>query len=458
MKNPNKKLIIVLLLFAFLTTTGAKCGSLPAGMIKEGPPKTITLKYWKVFDESDNTQDLINDYQRNNPHVSIQYENFRYDEYEEQLLNAMAEDRGPDIFSIQTTWLRKYQSKLQVMPPQLRLLTAVQQGTIQKKTYTKEYFKKTLTTRDIATLFPDVVSDNQLINGQIYGLPLSIDTMALFYNKDLLNNAGISTPPATWDQFLTQIAKLTKIDPQNNIIQAGAAIGTANNVNRSFDLLSLLMMQAGTPMTDSQGNPTFNTNPPNYTEIDPPAVTALNFYNRFAVPSNEAYTWNDSMPNSKQAFIQGLTAFYFGYAYDIPNIKAQAPKLNFDVAPMPQLGEPMINYANYWAETVSKKSANQNEAWDFIIFSATNLDANKKYISKSQKPVALRSLIEWQQDDLVLKPFVGQILTAKSWYKGKDPQAAEKIFISLINDNLSGAYKTIELVSQAVGKISQTLR
>ncbi|MCX6744579.1 MAG: extracellular solute-binding protein, partial [Candidatus Parcubacteria bacterium] len=442
----------------FLATTGAKCGSLPAGVVKEGSPKPITLKYWKVFEESDNISELIAEYQKINPYVSIQYENFRYDEYEDKVINALAEDRGPDIFSIQTTWMRKYQSKIQPMPAQLKLFTSVQMGTIQKQTYTKEITKKTLTTRDLNTLFPEVVVDNQLIGGQVYGLPLSIDTLALFYNKDLLNNAGITAPPTSWDQLLVQVGKLTKRDPQKDIIQAGVALGTADNVTRAGDILSLLMMQVGAPMTDINGYPTLSTKPLGYAGEDTPAVSALNFYNRFAVPSNEVYSWNESMPNSKQAFIQGLTAFYFGYAYDIPTIKTQAPKLNFEVSAMPQLSQPSINFANYWAETVSKKSQYQNEAWDFILFITTNQEINKKYVTKSQKPVALRALIEWQQDDVVLAPFVGQILTARSWYKGKNPQAADTILNSMITDNLTGAYKTLDLVSQANSKLGMTMQ
>ena len=32
-----------------------------------------------------------------------------------------------------------------------------------------------------------------------HALPLSIDTLAMIYNKDLFNTAGIATVPATWE-------------------------------------------------------------------------------------------------------------------------------------------------------------------------------------------------------------------------------------------------------------------
>jgi len=460
MLNSNKKLLTTLLVFAFLTTTGARCGTLPGGAIKEGKPDPVTLNYWKVYDEKSNFSDLLNLYQKQNPHVSINYKTFTAAEYENELINALAEDRGPDIFSIPTTWMQKYAPKIEPLPDKITTYSAFESGTIQKNTYTKANTKNTLTLRNIKELYPDVVYDNQVINNKIYGLPLSLDTLALFYNRDLLNNAGITAPPTTWDEFVAQVGRLTKKDADGNIISAGAALGTAYNVNRATDILSLLIMQSGAPMTDSRGNAIFNKNPASYSGQGLLSASALNFYNSFASPSTEVYTWDNEMTNSLQAFMESRTAFYLGYAYDIPVIKTQAPKLNFDIAPIPQQSSTPINFANYWVETVSKKSKHLNEAWDFVMFMAANADNNKLYITKAQKPVALKPLIDWQKEQKgvnLLMPFVDQILTAKSWYKGKDAPAAENILKTLINNNLLGVDKTEKLISNAVTQINQTM-
>jgi multiple sugar transport system substrate-binding protein len=281
--------------------------------------------------------------------------------------------------------------------------------------------------------------------------------LALFYNRDLLNNAGISTPPKDWKEFSDDVIKITKQDSKGNIIQAGAAIGTADNVARSMDILSLIMMQNGTQMTDANGYPTFNLLPQNLTRQTLPAVEALNYYTSFASPSTQAYTWNTNMPNSLESFMSGKTAFYFGYAYNIPTIKTQAPKLNFEISTVPQIpGGNAINFANYWAETVSKKSQHANEAWDFILFIAANKDNNKIFLDQSKKPTALRELISGQLDDLELSAFANQILTAKSWYKGKNAITAEEIFKQMIRDNLQGALPTEQIISLGVQKVNQT--
>jgi multiple sugar transport system substrate-binding protein len=454
MKKVSKIISVLAIIFLVLILTGFKCGGPPAGLIP-GKPQPITLNYWRVYGESSNLQDLIALYQQQHPQVTINYRNFTPEEYEDELLNALAEDRGPDIFSIQTTWLRKYQSKILPLPPTLTIPYQVESGTIKKETYTQMRTQKTISLLDLRNLFPDVVTDNQVINGQIYGLPLSIDTLALYYNRDLLNNAGISSPPKTWDEFREDVIKLTKQDTKGNIIQAGAAIGTADNVVRSSDILGLLMMQNGTPMTNEQGYATFNQVPQGYGRAGSPGLEALNFYTSFASPATQAYTWNSKMPSSLESFENGKTAFFFGYAYQIPIIKTQAPKLNFEIAPVPQISNP-INFANYWVETVSKKSAHQNEAWDFILFITTNKNNNKIFLSKAHLPTALRELISSQLDDLELSAFASQILTAKSWYKGKNAQAAEQIFKDMINQNLEGAMPAEQIINLAVSKINQT--
>jgi len=73
------------------------------------------------------------------------------------------------------------------------------------------------------------------------------------------NTAGISQSPKTWEEFLAVVEKTIIKDDRDNIIQAGAALGTARNINRSTDILSLLMIQSGAQMIDSNNaKATFN--------------------------------------------------------------------------------------------------------------------------------------------------------------------------------------------------------
>jgi hypothetical protein len=62
-----------------------------------------------------------------------------------------------------------------------------------------------------------------------------------------------------------------------------------------------------------------------------PTESVLDFYTSFANPSKSLYSWNRSLPNSENAFLNGDLAFYFGYASEIKRIQDKNPNLNFDV-------------------------------------------------------------------------------------------------------------------------------
>jgi len=157
-------------------------------------------------------------------------------------------------------------------------------------------------------------------------------------------------------------------------------------------------------------------------------------------------------------FIQGKLAMMFGYSYMLPDIQARAPKLNFAITKLPQIegNSQSVNYADYWVEAVSKKSAHIPEAWDFIQFMA-KADQARTYLNKTKKPAALRSLIEEQIEGQTISEFAKQVLTAKSWYKGADANAAESIMKEMIDKALTGQEQLTDIINAGASKIQQTI-
>ncbi|MEI8342727.1 MAG: extracellular solute-binding protein, partial [Verrucomicrobiota bacterium] len=279
------------------------------------------------------------------------------------------------------------------------------------------------------------------------------------YNKDLFSAAGIADPPKDWDTFSKDSAKLTKLSTEGAVLQSGAAMGTSANIDRSVDILSLLMMQSGAQMTDEFGAATFQDMPAGMTAVNPPALTAVRFYTDFANPTRTVYTWSPTMPNSFEAFATGKTAMMIGYNYHLPLIKARAPKLNFDVSNVPQLQEHGgINFANYWLYTVAKKSKNPDGAWSFIQF-LTNPQYVGAYLKATNKPPALKALAVLDSDDPYLPFWNSQILSARSWYRGVNPVAAEDVMKTLIDTYLTGGFTDLlEPINLASEKVTQTIR
>lgn len=453
----NKKLVALALLFIFIITSGFGCKTVSQETKKAMEP--ITLEYWRVFDGPDAFQEIIDQYKVLHPNININYRKLRIEEYEKELVNAMAEDRGPDIFTIHNTWVKKYENKIAPLPTQTTMVYQVKKTGIKEEIVPEIRTSKSLTPSDVRTRFVDVVAKDTILSDKIYGLPLSVDTLALFYNKDLFNSAGIANPPQFWDQVFQQdVKKLTKQDPKRQIIQSGVALGASKNIDRFSDILMVLMMQNGSKVLDN-GAVVFNSIPENLVASGyKPGLGALVFYTDFSNPIKEVYSWNDTLPNSLEMFTSGNLAMTFGYSYDLPTIKARAPKMNFAVVKLPQIsGNPEVNFANYWLETVSKKSKHQNEAWDFVQF-ATKQEQAKTYLTKTKKPTALRLLIDEQKNDPELAPFAEQVLTAKSWYQGKNPQAAEKAIGEMIDNTIKNYGQAQEILEFCANQIQQTIQ
>src|SRR3989338_5477688 len=186
--------------------------------------------------------------------------------------------------------------------------------------------------------YVQAVKNDVVRGGAVFGLPLSMDTLAIYYNKDLLDRAGVPEPPKNWDEFQEAVKKITKYDKRSGVIvQAGAALGTGNNIPNSDDLLYMLFKQSGVEFVDRGGRAVFNIVPRDARGEETPAMKVMSFYSDFADASRDTYSWNETMPNALDSFTNGSVAFFFGYSYHYPVIKARAPQLNFRAMTLLQL-------------------------------------------------------------------------------------------------------------------------
>ncbi|MBU1130879.1 extracellular solute-binding protein [Patescibacteria group bacterium] len=451
------KFLVLILTGILLITSGFSCKLFPSKQASVSLTQTINLEYWGVWDESADLQPIINDFKNQHPNINITYRKFRYQEYEQKLLEAWAEDRGPDLYSIPVEWLKKYQNRITPQPAKVQLAFQEVKKTLGKteiSTIVRQI--PAFTSYDIKNQFVDTVYNDVIIDGQIYGLPLSVDNLALFYNRDLLDAAGIATPPTNWTEVKEAVKKTTILNSQNNIIQAGIALGTAENIPRAVDIVSLLMMQNGAQMM--KGNSVSFQEGESSGFI--PGLEALKFYIDFADPIKEVYCWHENMPNALDAFIEGKVAMVYGYSYQLPVIKGRSPKLDIGIAPMTQIqgSNASINYANYWVTTVSHKVKNVDAGWGFLNFAARDIEV-KKYLETTQRPAALRTVINQQKTDPELAVFAEQALTATHWYNGSDALKMEEIFLKMIEDfpQATTPEGLINIMTNAAQQINLTL-
>ena len=426
----NKKLMVILvsgiaiLVFLTLILILRSIGG-PSG-------QKIVLEFWGVFDDRTDFDKVIGDFQNQNPNIVVAYRQFSFEDYEKEVINSLAGDTGPNVLMIHNTWLSKHKDKLTSLPASIPGLD-----------------QPLMTFRDFQDQFVEVAVEDLTADGQIYALPLYTDTLALYYNRDLFNNAGITLPPKNWEEFNDAVERLTKLDASGNIIQAGAAIGASGNINRSIDILMALMLQSGVRMTDVNDTSATFSRPVNNTPV---GEVALRYYTDFASPSIKTYTWNNAQPYSIDAFVNGRVAMMFNYSHQADVLNQKAARLNYAIAPMPQISETDTkNYANYWAVAVPRNQ-NSNEAWRFASFLVSRKSASS-YLAETMRPSARRDIIDLQKNDLRLGIFANQALTARSWHQ-IDNSAIELIVAEMIDDVNFGRLSVRDALQSAEAEVN----
>jgi len=441
--NKGLSKILIISIFGFFVLVG---GMIVWNIISkpEPPPSPVALTIWGVWDETSDWQEIISSYNALHPYITISYSKIRFEEYEQMLLEGWATDSGPDIFAIPNSWVTSYSNKF-IYP--LPASTKVAYYTTEKvlfKTETKiEYqTEPSLNAAAIKRDYIDAIYGDIILGGKIYGLPLGINTLALYFNRDLLNQANIVQPPQTWSDFSNMVQNITLLDENDEIVRAATALGGYDNMPNVSDIITLLFMQNGANMEISKEQALFNQS----SASDPtyyPAREALRFYTDFSNLNKSVYTWNNQMPDALNEFASGKLAFLFAYPFQESEIRSKAQGINYEVTAIPQINpNNRINYANYWVYSVAKNSPFVEFAWNFLQYAANSANV-KSYIDNTQQTSALRSVISEQLTDPDRGIIAQQALTAKSWYQGQNPKNAEIYFSEMI-ENIVNETLTIE--------------
>jgi multiple sugar transport system substrate-binding protein len=354
-------------------------------------------------------------------------------------------------------------SKLAPMPDMINDTLVGQASGLTGPTQTvKPITRRMITAQQVENEYMRAISKDVVLEGKVYGLPLSVDTMAIFYNKDLLDRSGVAQVPTTWSEFRAAVRKITKYDAKGNLIQSGTALGTGNNIPGVDDLLYIFFAQSKINFVTDSGRPLFHRG---FDESEEPGSSnyLLNFYTGFANKTTEEYSWDESRPPAVDAFSGGSVGFFFGYSYHTPVIKAKAPQLNFGIIPLLQLDpENPVNVASYWVQAVTLKSNHQPEAWGLIDF-LTHSAATKTYLDATNRPSALRLYIDDQKKKSELAPFVGNVLTAVSWYRGQNYSGALSALQTMVREWIMPVPENMRtrewrqgILDRAAAKIEQT--
>jgi len=359
----------------------------------------VELVFWGFWEEEEAMHPLIEKYEDENPGVTIKYAIQDLKDYETILYGRLEQSDTstlptPDIAMIHNSWLPKFQKYLSPLPSSV----------MSNETYSTEFY-------------PTAVDDFTGTDDKLYAIPLQIDGLMVIYNKEILRNAGYTTPPADWDSFMELAKDLTIRDSKGKITKSGLAIGTSNNITHSTDILLYFFLQNLVELMNEDRSQIQLTSDR--------AVRALDTYTSF-VKEDDA-TWATYLPSDLSSFVNGDLAMMFGTSWRALDILSKTEDIEFGLAPLPRLpNNEEVYYSTYWGTAVSKSSENSYEAWKFVEFLSQpeqqrRLHQNAVKIRTFGEPYSRVSMNEELKDNEYTQAIAYMAPYMKSWQVGDQP-------------------------------------
>lgn len=383
-----------------------------------GSVTEISYAMWDAA-QQDIYQELIDDFEAENDDVKVTLEVTPWDQYWTKVEAAVTGGSVADVF-----WLNIPNST----------------------DYIEEGVVAPLTDYDInVDNIPEQYIEAFQRDGVLYGIPKDFDTQALWYNKEVFDNAGVDYPDDTWtwDDWYNAAAEIT--DEENNVY------GVLAPVNYQGGYHDLIYQNGGTVFTEDGTESNLNS---------PEAMEALEFYKSFVddglSPSLEVMAESESY----QIFNSGNIGTIMGGSWMTGTyLKDNEYGLeNFDVAPLP-MKEQRATTSNSIANVIAESSENKKAAARFIEFLNTE-EANLKVAESGVViPAAEGTQQPWVEayPDQNLQVFVDAVEYAVPLPYNKNGQAANESQPQYLNRAWTGEVTLEEAVNEFVEQANNIL-
>ncbi len=349
------------------------------------------------------------------------------DTFYDELTNALASGKGPDLLFITNEQIMQNRDRVYATP--------YKQFDIRK-------FKDTYIESAESLLLPE----------GIIGFPVAVDPLVLYWNRTLLANNQYTLPPKQWGELFRMSQNITRRDDSGIIKLSTIALGEFSNIHNAKDILIAMLMQAGGDVTKlNKDNKQIATLSAKNTDGASPTLNALRFFTEFSNPAKSTYTWSRAQSEARDAFVSGDLAMYLGFASELPLILKQNPNLNFDVSILPQLsggvGQRLSTIARVYAVTIPKVSKHPQDAGVFIT-SLISKDASILLEKNIGLPSPRRQLLAKEPTDPLKTTFRNSAIMAKSW-RDPDPRKTYDILSKMVETVTTGKKRMSSAIERA---------
>lgn len=362
----------------------------------------------------------------------VTYTEIPDDELVPSLVEAIAAGRGPDLVFFPSDRIVKDGEKLGTIP------------------------YSSVSRRDFQDAFVEAGEVFVREDG-VLALPVVIDPTVMYWNRTLFSNAGVANPPRYWDELAKIAPTITEKQPNGSLTIATAPLGQWDNVTHAKSVLVSLVRQLGTPIVRHTDEGYRVDLLASGKDKVTPSISAVRFITDFADPVKPMYSWNRSQKNSRDAFLAGTLALYFGPASELTLLRRANPNLNFDVAELPAsrgAGKEVV--ARVLGAAIPRGAANPNGALE-VAFVLTSPDMSKLFAELLLLPAARRDVTLDASGDAFLAVFRASALRAFA-FLDIDPKETDRIFSRMTESISSGRSTLTEAVGVANSDLQELLR
>ena len=431
MKELSVFQVVLLASFGALAISGMLVFAL---LVSSGGGNAIgAVTIWGTLDPNAFTVVLRQAAETENRFSQVTYVQKDQQEYERLLTEALASGTGPDLFLLRQDYVVRNEGKIVPIP---------------YDNFSRSQFEDTFVE----------AAEPYLAGGGVLGIPIVVDPLVLYWNRDMLSAAGFAQPPRYWDELPDLAQRVVKKDESGRIVKAAVAFGEYQNVDNAKDILVLLILQAGGSITqrDNTGRllPTLSARTAG--AASQATESALRFYTEFADPSKVDYSWSRSLPGSRAAFAAGDLALYLGYASEASTIARTNPNLNFVIASVPQsrVADTPRNVARVYALAVSRTSTKPSGAMTVASLMGDTGFAQSLSFALALPSARRNVLAQGGSDEDALGR--REALIARSWLD-PDPERTSNIFRAMIESVTSGSARPAEAIGRASQEMARIL-
>ncbi|MCR4402021.1 MAG: ABC transporter substrate-binding protein [Firmicutes bacterium] len=307
---------------------------------------TLVLSGWQASPEEQQlVADALKVFAQKHPNIEVKYEPI-VEDFATKIKTMLAARNAPDVFYVDIFWAEPLMSR--------GMLLALD-----------PYMAKTGTKRSD---FAETLLNGFTYNGKTYGIPKDFNTLGLFYNKKMFDEAKIPypTPDWTWETLREVAKKLTKIvgDPSKD--RYGICLPVDAARFRPF------LVQSGAQFLDKTGKKCLFASPE--------GVRALDYYTSFkmkdksaVIPSEVGAGWGGD------AFGKERVAMVLEGGWLIPYLDNNFANVEYGVCELPKGPAGRGNVYFTVSYSVAASCKHPEEAW-LLVEHLTGYENQKKVL------------------------------------------------------------------------------